>query len=327
MSKLSTTPMANLPSRALVDGELLPILEAAPRAPVNAATLDLTRQASAMPLPFDFGGRPERVEVRRFEFAGPPGAPLVSGVLYRPVNRTEPLPGIFHIHGGGFVAGAAAAMEPIHRALVDALGCALFSVDYRLAPEHPFPAPLCDCHAGLEWLFRHAEELGVDADRIGLMGESAGGGLAAALALLVRDRGERRLQFQYLVYPMLDDRTCTQPEPHPYAGDYVWTPDNNHFGWSALLGAMPGSADVPAYAAPARATHLAGLPRTFISTAALDLFLEENLEYARRLTRAGVPLELHVYPGAVHGFDLVPLTELARRARRDQLDALARLLG
>ncbi len=318
--------MSTPASHALLDPELRSIVAAASRAPLTSATLDAVREASVVPLPFDFGGRPERVREVVVEIPGPPGAPPVRAMLHRPIHAERPLPCIFHVHGGGFVAGAAAAMAPIHRALVDELGCALLSVDYRLAPEHPFPAPLCDCHAALDWLFRNAAAAGVDAERIGVMGESAGGGLAAALALLVRDRGERRLAFQYLVYPMLDDRTCQTADPHPFVGDYVWTREDNHFGWSALLGTAPGGDDVPAYAAPARALDLSGLPTTYLMTATLDLFLEENLDYARRLTRAGVPVELHVYPGAVHGFDLVPLTEIARRARRDQLDALARLL-
>ena len=126
---------------------------------------------------------------------------------------------------------------------------------------------------------------------------------------------------------MLDDRTCVNPDPHPYTGEYVWTAENNHFGWRSLLGAEPGGDNVAAYAAPARALDLSGLPPTFIATGALDLFLEEDMDYARRLLRAGVPTELQVYPGAVHGFDLVPITDLARRARRDVVAALARFLS
>lgn len=311
-------------SRHLVDPVLGAMLEAMPRVPVNAATLADVRAGSVVPLPFDFGGGSADVSVEELWVPGPAqGSPLPVR-YYRPANVTADLPCVFHIHGGGYVAGAAAAMEPVHRALVAEVGCALFSVDYRLAPEHPFPAPLCDCYTALEWLFREAPSLRVDASRIGVMGESAGGGLAAAVALLARDRGERQLAFQLLVYPMLDDRTCVVADPHPYTGEYVWTADNNHFGWSSLLGAEPGGEGVAAYAAPARARDLAGLPPTFISTGALDLFLEEDMEYARRLLRAGVPTELQVYPGAVHGFDLVPVTDLARRARRDLAAALAR---
>ena len=158
------------------------------------------------------------------------------------------------------------------------------------------------------------------------MGESAGGGLAAALALLARDRGEYSIAFQHLIYPMLDDRTGTET-PHPYAGEYLWTPANNMFGWSALLSVAPGSAGVSPYAAAARAADLAGLPPAFIATGALDLFVEEDIEYARRLIRAGVPVELHVYPGAFHGFDLSPDARVAQEARRISVAALRRALG
>jgi acetyl esterase/lipase len=158
------------------------------------------------------------------------------------------------------------------------------------------------------------------------MGESAGGGLAAALALLARDRGEYELAFQHLIYPMIDDRTCIA-NPNPFTGEFVWTSENNCFGWSALLGAPPGLGPISPYAAPARATDLAGLPPTFISAGALDLFLEENIEYGRRLLRAGVPVEMHVYPGGFHGFDWHPTATIAKAARRDSLAALARALG
>lgn len=317
--------MTNSRSRHLVDPDFRALLDAMPRVPVNADTLAAVRAASVQPPPFDFGrGEAAAVTVEELWVPSPgDGSPLPVR-YYRPANVTADLPCVFHIHGGGYVAGAAAAMEPVHRALVAEVGCALFSVDYRLAPEYRFPVPLFDCYTALEWLFREAAPLRVDTTRIGIMGESAGGGLAAAVALLARDRNERQLAFQVLVYPMLDDRTCVLKDPHPYTGEYVWTAENNHFGWSSLLGGEPGGGGVAPYAAPARARELAGLPPTFIATGALDLFLEEDMEYARRLLRAGVPTELQVYPGAIHGFDLVPVTDLARRARRDLATALSR---
>jgi triacylglycerol lipase len=183
-----------------------------------------------------------------------------------------------------------------------------------------------DCYAALAWVYANAEALGADTARIGVMGESAGGGLAAALALLARDRGDYPLAFQHLMYPMIDDRTCVDPDPHPFVGEYIWTAHNNAFGWRALLGVEPGSEGVSPYAAAARAEDLSRLPPTFISTGALDLFLEENLEYARRLMRAGVPTELHVYPGGYHGFDIAPDAEVSKNARRNRMAALAKAL-
>ena len=159
--------------------------------------------------------------------------------------------------------------------------------------------------------------------------KGAGGGLAAALALLVRDRGNKcKLAFQALTYPMLDDRTCVTKDPHPFTGRNIWTAQNNHFGWKSLLGGQePGGKGVSPHAAPARATDLSGLPPTFLATAGLDLFLEEDLEYARRLMRAGVPTELHVYPNAYHSFDFCESARTAATANRDRLEALRRFMA
>jgi triacylglycerol lipase len=184
-----------------------------------------------------------------------------------------------------------------------------------------------DCYAGLAWLFANAEALGVDTGRIVITGESAGGGLAAALVLLARERGEYPIALQHLVFPMLDDRTCVHPDPSPYLGQFVWTPASNHFGWSSLLGQEPGSPDISPFAAPARATDLSGLPPTFMICGALDLFLEEDLEYTRRLIRAGVPTEMHIYPGAPHGFMFLPDAYLSKTYGRDSLAWLKRSLG
>jgi triacylglycerol lipase len=204
--------------------------------------------------------------------------------------------------------------------------CVIVCVDYRLAPETRFPGAIEDCYAALGWTFANAPSLGIDPGRVGVMGESAGGGLAAALALLARDRREHALAFQHLIYPMLDDRTCVSASPHPFAGEFVWSAQNNAYGWASLLGVAPGSPDVSCYAAPARAEDLQGLPPSFIATAALDLFLEEDIDYARRLLRQGVPVELHVYPGACHSFDLLLAADVARQANRDSLAALRRAL-
>src|SRR5262249_17767462 len=155
----------------------------------------------------------------------------------------------YHIHGGGYVGGGAAQLEIFHRPLAHELGCVIVSVNYRLAPETRFPGAIEDCYAGLAWTIANAKALNIDTSRMGVMGESAGGGLAAALALLVRDRGEHKLAFQHLIYPMIDDRTCVAADPHPYAGEFIWTAHNNRFGWTSLLGHEPGAPNVSAYAA------------------------------------------------------------------------------
>jgi acetyl esterase/lipase len=311
-------------SRHLVDPDLLGAFDTLPTIDLTDKLLPAIR-AAGLPLQFE-PPAPEDAEVVRLKVSGPQGSPQVEVSVYLPCKRAEVLPCIFHIHGGGFVTGKAAALEPIHRTLSVAAECCIVSVDYRLAPETRFPGSLEDCYAALSWVFKEACALGVDPARIGVMGESAGGGLAAALALLTRDRREYQLAFQHLIYPMLDDRTVVTKEPHPYAGEFLWTAHNNSFGWTSLLGAAPGSALVSAYAAPARAEDLSGLPPAFISTGGLDLFLEEDMEYARRLMRHGVSVELHVYAGAYHGFDFLTNAPVAMAARRDSLTALRRFL-
>jgi acetyl esterase/lipase len=258
---------------------------------------------------------------------GRDGAPHVRLVVTAPRAAGRDRPGILHVHGGGFVMGSAEMTAETDAAYARQLGAAVVSVDYRLAPETPHPGPVEDCYAGLAWLNAEAAALGVDAGRIVVTGESAGGGLAAALVLLARERGEIGVAFQHLVFPMLDDRTVTHADPSPFLGQFVWTRESNRFGWASLLGGEPGGADVSPFAAPARASDLAGLPPTFMICGALDLFLEEDLDYARRLIRAGVPTELHVYPGAPHGFMFVPDAEVSRTFARDSMAALARAVA
>lgn len=308
----------------LVDPELRPLLRALPAEPVSDESLARYRALSFVAASDD---TENTVSLERRLAPGPNGAPPVELLVYRPVAATGLLPCVYHIHGGGFVMGAAANQEAAHRRLVAELSCIMVSVDYRLAPETAFPGPLDVCYAGLAYVFSHAQTLGIDRATIGVAGESAGGGLAAGLALLARDRGEFPLAFQYLIYPMLDDRTCTLDEPHPVAGEFIWPAASNRFGWTAYLGSAPGGPDVSPYAVPARAADLAGLPPTFIATGALDLFVDEDLAYARRLIRAGVAAELHVYPGTIHAFDMMERSRVARTLAADGTDALRRALG
>ena len=316
-------PLPN--SRHLVDPQLLPMVDAMPLLELSEAMLPAMRARPPMfaPTPADL----ERSELVQRTVPGPQDNPEVGVAIYRPAGSTGALPCILHIHGGGYVGGSLMSNEAMHRPLSADLNCVIVSVDYRLAPETRFPGAVEDCYAVLAWINKHADLLGVDLKRVGVMGESAGGGLAAGLALLARDRGEYSLAFQHLIYPMIDDRTCTAEAPHPHAGEYVWTAKSNHFGWSSLLGQEPGGEGVSPYAAAARATDLSGLPPTFIASGALDLFLEEDLDYARRLVRSGVPVELHVYPGAFHAFQWMREAYVSLQAGRDSQNALARAMA
>jgi triacylglycerol lipase len=200
-------------SRALVDPELLPLLEAFPPLVLSQETLGDIR---SRPMMFPVNDADlVRSEMTVRSVPGPEGAPDVQVAIYRPREAMDALPCIFHIHGGGYVLGSASAQEAAHRPMAVELGCVIVSVDYRLAPETQFPGNVEDCYAALHWVFANAVELGVDPAHIGVMGESAGGGLAASLALLARDRGEVALAFQHLIYPMIDDRTCVAADPHP----------------------------------------------------------------------------------------------------------------
>ncbi len=309
-------------TRHLVDPELVTLLDQIPAPVLTSENLGRIRAMSARPAAHV--SQISGLSVSERFIPSPAGAPDVRVLLYQPTSLPGPLPALLWLHGGGYIMGSADAEDLMVKSIVSAIGCATVSVDYRLAPETPYPGSVEDCYTALKWLSTHAVELGIDPRRIAVGGSSAGGGLAAALALLARDRGEFSLLFQFLIAPMLDDRTCTQVKPHPFTGEFIWTQESNCFGWTALLGQKPGGPDVSPYAAPARAKHLEGLPSTFINVGALDLFLEEDLEYARRLLRVGVPTELHVYPGAYHGFRMVTGAQVTQAAQRDQLTALER---
>lgn len=229
--------------------------------------------------------------------------------IYRPDNAISPGPALLWLHGGGMVIGTAKQDDIIAGMLAKELGIVVASVDYRLAPKHPYPAPLEDCYAGLQWLHDQPD---IDAERIAVGGASAGGGLAAGLAQLALDRGSLPIVFQLLVYPMLDDRSAVRPDVDA-THHRLWTQKSNRFGWRAYLGEEPGSGSVTAPASPARRTDLAGLPPAWIGVGSHDLFHDEDVEYARRLEAAGVPCTLDVVDGAFHGFDLVaPRSSVAK---------------
>lgn len=271
-----------------VDEERLPLLRSFPIAPPTPLSDAVVRTDRLVP------GRPE-VPIR----------------IHRAVGAGSPLPCVYAMHGGGYVIGSYDMDDPRFDAWCPRYGCVGVSVEYRLAPETPYPGPLEDCYAGLKWVYDHHEELGVDPERIGVAGVSAGGGLAAALAMLARDRGEVPLQFQLLDCPMLDDRQATPSSQ--LDGLAVWNRESNTFGWRSYLGDRYGSPDVPAYAAPARATDLAGLPPAFVCVGSADGFRDEDIVYAMRLNQAGVPADLHVYAGAPHGVLLFADSPVARR--------------
>lgn len=273
---------------------------------------------------------PELASILREErfVPGPPGGRDVRVLIYTPrSDAAASRPAIVHIHGGGYVLGSPEINDLGNRAMASRLGATVVAVDYRLAPEVTWPGALQDCYAALCWLHDHAGEIGVDPSRIAIAGESAGGGHAVAVALHARDQGGPQIQLQLLDAPMLDDRTGSTGDTHPHCGQFVWTADTNRFGWTALLGQEAGGPDVPQASVPARATDLSGLAPTFITVGALDLLLDESLEWTRRLALAGVPVELHVIPGAYHGFSLAAGTPQAEQVEQLRTNALGRALG
>jgi acetyl esterase/lipase len=270
--------------------------------------------------------RPD-VELEERHVAGPGSGPDVRVVIVRPRERAASAPAVLHFHGGGFVAGFPEMARATLGAFAGELGAVVVSVDYRLAPEHPFPCALEDGYSVLGWLHANTETLGVDSARIAVSGDSAGGGLSAGLALLARDRGEHAIAFQHLVFPGLDDRTALRTQFPPGVGRWIWTIDSHRYAWTSLLGHAPGVRDdVSPYAAPSRASDLRGLPPACIQVGALDLFVDENVEYALRLRAHGVPCELHVYPGAPHSFPMAWRATVTRACDRDAHAALARAL-
>lgn len=247
--------------------------------------------------------------------------------IYRPSGAEGPVPVLLWMHPGGYVIGSIEMDHLTARQLAKDLGCAVVSVNYRLAPEHPYPAPLEDCYGVLQWLGTNASQLGIDATRIAIGGASAGGGLAAGLALLTRDRGGVAPIFQLLVYPGLDDSNI-EPASDTLPDNLFWSRESSRIGWSAYLDGKQASPDVPAYAAPIRASDLQGLPDAFIAVGTADMLMAENIDYAERLSAAGAKVELRVYPGAFHAFEsFAPMARVSQEFAADRSAALERAFG
>ncbi len=268
--------------------------------------------SAAQPIPAD-------VKTREYSATADDGARIT--LRWYAKDGATPGPAVLFFHGGGYIFGHIGLFDgPVSR-YVSASGVPMLSVEYRRAPEHPFPTPLEDAYTALRWLHEHAAELGVDPERIGVLGDSAGGGMAAALTILTRERGGPKIARQILLMPMLDDRTAT-PDPHiePYV---LWSYDDSRTAWPALLGDAAGGPDVPATAAPSRLEDATGLPPAYIEVGQLDVFRDEDIAYAAKLSRAGVPVEFHLHPGAPHEFDSIAFgSDVARRAIADRVRVL-----
>jgi acetyl esterase/lipase len=290
----------------------------------NAVADIVERRAAALQLlaALEVPPNPNVVSADR-AIPGPQGAPDIMVRVYRPVDATGTLPGIYFIHGGGMVLGNMDGEDPVASTICERVDAVVVSVEYRLAPEHPYPAPVEDCYAGLAWMARNAAELGFDPDRLAVYGGSAGGGLTIATSMLARDRGFPALRFQMPIYPMIDDRNET-PSSHEITDIGIWDRSANIEAWQWYL----GSGEPDQYAAPARAEDLAGLPATFIDVGTVDLFRDEDIAFATRLMQAGVPTELHVNPGAYHAAEmLAPEAPLSERIWARRIEALRSALA
>jgi acetyl esterase/lipase len=300
------------------------VLESAPAlGTVHAGNLDKMRTSRVLLNE----GVPLSDEVTRTDVMvpGPGGVGEIRLRVHRRKGLEGPLPCMYWMHGGGYVLGAPEQDDLRFDRWCQRFDMVGVAVQYRLAPEHPYPAGLEDCYAGVKWVKDHGAEIGVDPDRVGIGGPSGGGGMAAALGLVIRDRGEFPIDYQMLIYPMIDDTRTSVTANWDVP---VWNPESNEFGWSSYLGYLFGGDDIPAHAAPTRETDLSGLPPTFIMTGSLDGFCDEDIDYAQRLNHCGVAVEFHMYPGAPHGFDgFGGNAPVARQARNDINAWLGRMLG
>ena len=292
-------------------------------ADIPAARAGEAELIAALP-PYD---PPVPLDIDELLVPGPDRAPEIRVRRYQPADHDGPLPALVYIHGGGFVVGSLDLYDADCRRVAAEVGAVVFSVDYRLAPEHPFPAGLEDCYATLVWVAENAGELGVDAERIAVGGESAGGGLTAGVALLARDRSGPRLCLQFLGIPEIDDRLDTESMRNLGVGTPITTLENGEISWDSYLGpGVRGTDQVSPYAAPVRATDLAGLPPAVVTAYEFDALRDEGIAYAQRLLWFGVPTELHVYPGAFHACTWLSHAEISQKILGDMVDALRRRL-
>jgi acetyl esterase/lipase len=297
---------------------LLPIVDITD---VDAARTSLNETVARFSTPIDESS----LTVEDYSIAGREGDPAVGARVYRSMRTGEAIPALLYIHGGGFVVGSVLAEQESAAAIASSLDAVVVSVEYRLAPEHPFPAALDDCFAALNWLCQHASELGVDPARVGVFGSSAGAGLAAALALYCRDHGGPSICFQFLAIPLLDDRLETQ-SIRTFDDTPGWNLASAELSWAYYLGAAV-SGDVSPYAAPSRADDLRNLPPAYVSTMEFDPLRDEGILYALALLDAGVTVELHSYPGTFHGSTSVRTAGVSQRIIDEQMDVLRRALG
>jgi acetyl esterase/lipase len=307
-----------------IDPELaaaLPMLPVLELDDLPATRAGFTRMLTEMPQPDTAG---VLVEDRRIP--GPAGAPDVPIRIYRPEHPVAPA-AVYDVHGGGFILGSLENDHAHNLVLARELGVVVVSVEYRLAPETPFPGPLEDVYAGLVWIAEHAAELDVDPGRIAIHGASAGGGLCAGLALLARDRGGPHIAFQHLSIPELDDRLIT-PSITAFTDTPIWNRPNAVVSWDAYLGpGMPGTDGVSPYAAPARATDLAGLPPAYVAVMHFDPLRDEGIAYALAMLAAGVTVELHLFPGTFHGSGLVAHAAVSQRETAESIAVLRQALA
>ncbi len=311
----------------MIDPELAAVIDLLPKIDlVDPVAARRAFEEILVAITFDIPGI-ETLHVEDRMVPGFEGDPDVPVRVYRPAGATAArVPGVLMIHGGGFVIGSVESEHAGAALMAIDTGAVVVSVDYRLAPEHPYPAGLHDCYAALSYLHAEADALHVDPARVALSGASAGGGLAAATALLARDRGGPPICFQLLQIPELDDRLETG-SMETFVDSPMWNRPLALQSWQAYLGPLYRSADVPDYAAPARAADLSGLPPAYVSTAENDPLRDEGITYAQRLLQAGVSVELHQFPGTFHGSALVTTAAVSKRAQRESALVLRQALG